>query len=257
MLCKECKTEMETNEKFDLTESHLLGPGWTHYICKNDKCKEEGNGIHARENMKQDTKAKPIKIPGAKALPGKKLTPEQEAKLLEIKTMEDNTQNLIEFTEGLYDDEPLTKLMAGNNKIETKINAKREELGINARELEIQELLNQRNEMISEFGPSLPMDQWGPDSFSKGKKDAITSADGIVWLLRSKRQTRKIIPSKFIELHPLTANEMVENEEITITLKDAGLHLGKEDIDAVCSKETTYSYELIVKDGRNIQIGGN
>jgi hypothetical protein len=256
MLCKECKTEMEVNNKFDNTEKHLLGPGWTHYICNNKKCKEEGNGIHAREDMKQDTKTKPIKIPGAKALPGKKLTTEQETKLLEIKTKEDEIQNLIEFTEGLYDDKPLTKLMAGNEKIEKKINAKREELGINARELEIQELITQRNTMISEFGPSLPMDQWGPDSFTKGKKDAVTSKDGIIWLLRSKRTTRKIIPSKFIELHPVLVNEMVEKEEITITLKDAGLHLGKEDIDTVCSKETTYAYEIVIKDGRNLPSSG-
>lgn len=271
MKCGTCKTEMADNtERFNSTEQHLLGPGWTHLICKNEKCSELGNGKHVKteEYMRMQTiPTRPVmeplapakksnKIKGAKILPGKPLPPDAEEKLLKMKETQDNIDMLNECVTELYQDEELTKIQEKIFALQSKFEEKKKELGITDTEIAINDEIEIQRNMIASFGPSLAMDLWGPDAFSKGKKDAVTSADGKIFLLRSKTTKRKIIPTEFIKYHPLVLNELLEENKLTITLKEAETKIGKEDIDTVCEKTTTYSYEFVVKDGRNIPTGG-
>jgi hypothetical protein len=94
---------------------------------------------------------------------------------------------------------------------------------------------------------------WGPDAFSKGKKDAVSSSDGVIVVLRSTRNERTIIPKKFVEQYPLITNKLVEDGRIKITLKEAEKELGVSAINELCDVKRTHTYELNIKDGRNLK----
>jgi len=235
MKCGDCKLDMiDITKKFDQTESHLLGPGWTHHVCP--KC---GGGKH-------------IMAGKLKVIPGNKLPGEIEKKLIELKNTHDEIDMTTDYINTLFEDENLQKLMEKQKKLQEKIDNKVKELGIATIEETLREQMANEKELLDTIGSSIDDSYWGPDVFTKGKKDAVASNDGTIVVLRSTRTDRKIIPSKFVETYPLLANIYVAENRIKITLKEAEKDIGKDDLDKVTEKKVTHSFELNIKDGRNL-----
>jgi hypothetical protein len=238
MICNDCKVELvENTQKFDSTEQHLLGKDWIHLICES--C---GKGVHMKQALK--------------IIPGKELPAELEAKLEKIKEKQEEIDFQMEYTQSLFEDEKLKKLMDKQQKLQEEVENKTIELGIPASETTTVELMNELKILVDSLGKEVPADIWGPDAFTKGKKDAIASKDGIWEILRSKRDERHIVPKLFIEKFPTVTNKMVEEGNIKITLKAAEDEIGKKEIESVCEHLVTYKYELNIKDGRNLPNGG-
>jgi hypothetical protein len=175
-----------------------------------------------------------------KIIPGKPLPAQLEAEMEEIESMQAVIKVKTAWIESLEGDK---KLEEARKKVIDIIN----ELGI---ENEVNELMEQKRtlqEKVIEIGKKVEQETWGPDAFSKGKKDAVYNKTGTIGLLRSKRTVRTIIPKKFVDTYPLLANKYVEEGKIKIPINVAEQNLGKEDINQICSTETTYSYELKVK----------
>lgn len=232
--CGDCKLDMiDITEKFDQTEFHLLGPGWTHHVCP--KC---GGGKHMAGKLK--------------VIPGNKLPGEIEKKLIELKNARDEIDMTNDYINTLFKDEDLQKLMEKQKKLQEKIDNRITDLGITTIEETLKEQTTTEKELLDTIGSSVDDSYWGPDAFTKGKKEAIASSDGTIVILRSTRTERKIIPSKFVEIYPLLANIYVAENRIKITLKEAEKDIGKDDLDKVTEKKVTHTFELNIKDGRNI-----
>jgi hypothetical protein len=207
-------------------------------------CPSCGKGVHMKQALK-------IKI-----IPGKELPAELEAKLEKIKEKQEEIDLHMEYTQSLFEDEKLKKLMDKQQKTQEEVENRTIELGIPASETTTAELMNELKILVDSLGAEVPADIWGPDTFTKGKKDAIASKDGIWEILRSKRDERHIVPKLFVEKFPIMTNKMVEEGNIKITLKAAEDEIGKKEIESVCEHLVTYKYELNVKDGRNLPNGG-
>lgn len=236
MRCAKCDLEMKNiSDTFDSKESHLMGPGWSHFNC--DKC---GEGTH----MQQETTVKII--------PGKKLPDEIEEQMKQLKEKQDEIEMQHNYIKELKKDEELNKLATKWTKAENAMNERKTELGIQSEEETLNVLEQEKQTMLSEIAPKIENDFWGKDAFSKGKKDAAASEDGTIVLLRSSRTERTIIPDKFWQMYPFLIEKYIKDGRLKITLKEASKDLGETQIDEIANKKTTFTYELVIKDGRNI-----
>lgn len=227
---------IDITEKFDSTEQHLMGPGWSHFTC--EKC---GDGRHIK--MEQAL----IHIS-----PGKLLPAELEAKLTELKDQQDNIETLMEYIQEQENDEKLKKMNEKLAKLQEQIKTQESKLKITENIEMLTEMQDALNKMLTDFGASVDAPMWGPDEFSKGKKDAISDKSGIIVVLRSTRRDRIIIPKKFVEMYPVVTNELVEVGKIKIPIKYAEEKLGTEQINEISEVKVSHKYELRIKDGRNL-----
>jgi hypothetical protein len=230
---------IDITEKFDSIESHLMGPGWSHFTC--EKC---GDGRHIK--MEQAL----IHIS-----PGKLLPAELEAKLTELKDQKDNIETLEEYIHEQGNDTKLAKMQTDLIKLQEKINKRQTELKIPDNEEMLQEMYTAMDKMLIDFGASVDASMWGPDAFSKGKKEAVSDKSGQIVVMRTTRRDRTIIPAKFVELYPVVTNELVEEGKIKIPIKYAEEKLGTEQINEISEVKVSHKYELVVKDGRALLPG--
>lgn len=238
MMCSDCRIKMENiTEKFNSTEQHIFGTeqNWNHY-----RCKECGKGKHEMAKEK-------IKI-----LPGKELPAELETKMEKIREKQQELDLLNEYVKEIQNDENVKKLTEKRDKLNKELGEKIEELGLLTSMENATVLKQEIEELVKQLGEEIPQEIWGTDTFSKGKKDAIASKDGIFRILRSTRSERKIIPESFIEKYPIVTNELVKEGKIVITLKAAEEKLGKDKIEEVCIRTETHKFELDIRDGRNL-----
>jgi molybdopterin converting factor small subunit len=187
-----------------------------------------------------------------KIKPGIELPTELEAKLIELKNQQDDIDTLMEYIQDQENDEELQKLDKQLTKVQEKIKTRESELKIPENIEMLSEIQAKLNEMLKSIGSSVDDPMWGPDAFSKGKKEAISSRDGIIVVLRTTKRTRTIIPSEFVAKYPLLTNKFVEEGRIKITLTEAEKELGVNAINEMCNVKVDHGYELQIKDGRNI-----
>lgn len=108
---------------------------------------------------------------------------------------------------------------------------------------QLETLGNELDEWAEDIGKSLDEENWAKDKFSKGKKDI--AIDGKMRLYRSRKTTRTIRTKDFVATYPFLANEMIERGTIKIPIKATEDEIGKKELDAICDKKTTYTYELV------------
>jgi hypothetical protein len=183
--------------------------------------------------------------------PGLKLPDETENKLTELKNQQDDIDALTEYIQEQENDSELEKLKKKLTEIQEKIKIRESELKIPENIEILSEMQTALNKMLESTGSSIDDAMWGPDTFSKGKKEAISSKDGTIVVIRSTKRTRTIIPSIFVEKHPLLTNKFVEEGRIKITLKEAEAELGKNAINEMCDIKIDHNYELRIKDGQH------
>lgn len=237
MTPKCCDNEMiSITNKFNETESHLMGPEWSHWIC--EKC---GTGGH--DKMITETESETIKL-----IQGNKLPAKIEARMEEIKQQQLNITTLEEYINEQEQNGNIVKLKKMIEKIENEIDKLRETLHINEQKGMLIEMQQALEEMVNETATQIPSNVWGVDAFSKGKKDVVASNNGKIFILRSKRIERTIIPDKFWQMYPFLVEKYVKEGRLKITLKEASKDLGEKDIDSVSEKEISYKYELKVKE---------
>lgn len=200
---------------------------------------------------KQMQKLKEItKIP--KITPGTQVPIEIEDKLQKLKEIQNVIDHTLDTINEIMQDKKLIEISNIIADAEEKRIARLEKLGITKHESIFNEATRIKQIETEELGKQIENHLWGPDQFTKGKKDAIADSTGEIRLLRSKKSTRKIKLGGMFKLFPLHVQTLIEDGKINVTIKDAETVLNKKEINEVCDTTTTYSYELYIRDGRNI-----
>jgi hypothetical protein len=99
-------------------------------------------------------------------------------------------------------------------------------------------MINQRTVADAE---TIKKEDWQEDVISNGKYD-VFKKDGVA-ILRKPTTTRTIVPTTFIELHPLLTNDLVEKGKIKIPLNAVEGTLSEDELEEVIMRETRYSFE--------------
>ena len=191
-----------------------------------------------------------------KIKPGIELPEELERKMEELKQRDDEIRFAQELLNDLLNTEELVKANKTYEKINTKINKIEEKLCIPTARETLNQLITTQKMLITTLGNKIPPEYWGKDSFKKGK-DAASSKDGEIVLIRGTTTKRTIPLRKMLDQFPFAVQELADEGKIKVTLKDAETKLNKSEIDDLCDKTIDHTYELRIKDGRDMPQSSN
>lgn len=179
--------------------------------------------------------------------PGMIPTTEEDNTLTEMGELQETIDMLREAIIELENDPELQKLLKQIEKINGKINARRDELGITQSSEEKLQYESDLSRKVNEFASSIDDARWGPNQFTKGKKKEFSSKNGTISILKSTRTVRKINTKKLLEINPLLIQKLAEEGRLGVTLAEAEKDMSKNEIDEVADKTVTATYELYVK----------
>lgn len=179
-----------------------------------------------------------------KVIPGNKLPTELETELHVLAEMKRTVNEKTEYIGFLRNNEQLVKIKTKAEKVIEEEQKLMTKLGIFAEQAEIDEMNKEINKKTTELGQKIEASCWGPDSFTKGKKDAVATTNGNIRLLRGKRTERKVVPSIFYEKYPFLMEKFVQDGKVKIPLNVVETELGTNDIANVCDITVTYTFEL-------------
>lgn len=217
--------------------------------CRNDKNNvsvsiKRANEIEkitiGEENMENE-------IAEIHITPGMIPTTEEDNTLTEMGELQETINMLKESIKELEEDKELQKLLKQMEKINERINTKRDELGITQLGEEKFEYESTLSARVTEFASSIDEARWGPNQFTKGKKKEFSSKNGIVSILKSTRTVRRINTKRLLDTNPLFIQKLAEEGRLGVTLAEAEKDMSKNEIDEVADKTVTATYELYVK----------
>lgn len=186
-----------------------------------------------------------------KIKPGIELPPEIEEQLKKLKEKDDEIRFAKELLDGLLETDELVKATKKAKKATTEIVEIEEKLCIPAAQETLAQLITTQKMMITKLGNQIEDTYWGKDSFKKGK-DAASSKDGEIVLIRGTTTKRTIPLKKMLDTYPFAVQQLAEEGKIKVTLKDAETKLNKNEMDGLCDKTIEHTYELRIKDGRDM-----
>ena len=222
--------------------------------CNDQYCKFFSTCKKYTENIQMGIDAEVERMKQAvdttiKIKPGIEQPQEIEDMFQSLKTLDDERLMIRNARDESLNDQKLLKLMKARDKLDARIEQTKIALGINELTNGIQEIENEQHNLLGMIGEAVNSETWGQDSFKK-TADAISSKDGEIVIVRSKRTDKSIIASKFFELHPIELQKLFNENAIKITQKDANKVLSKTEVDEICTAITTYTYDFRIKDGR-------
>lgn len=179
--------------------------------------------------------------------PGMIPTTEEDNTLTEMGELQETINMLKESIKELEEDKEMQKLLKQMEKINERINTKRDELGITRLGEEKFEYESTLSARVTEFASSIDETRWGPNQFTKGKKKEFSSKNGIVSILKSTRTVRRINTKRLLDTNPLFIQKLAEEGRLGVTLAEAEKDMSKNEIDEVADKTVTATYELYVK----------